>query len=343
VDKNTKIVFFGAGAIGASVGAWLVPHHSNTWFVDQGAVKEAMKSEGITVYQGDSKENTMVSHPVNVVEDLSELKDADIIFLGVKNYSLEPVAKMISDITGDRPLIISMANGAENQKILPKYFSRVVYAVISYNAWMDKPVVVGYQKKGPVILGTPDNSLTNEMNDLAELLGKGVETVVTGHLEDAVHCKIVVNLTNSLTTLIGHGFKEVSDMDTFQKLLTNTLYEGVQVISKEGYRECQLGGMPTWSKMKAGAKLPLFLTRGMFRNNVSKMVMSSMSQDIIQRGGMESELGTINGYIINMADKNNLDVPYNRAIYKLCQEKFTETEFKPLDVKDVWTRVQELS
>ncbi len=340
MDKDTKIVFFGAGAIGASVGAWLVPYHSNTWFVDQGAIKEAMKSDGITVYQGDSKESTITSHPVNVVDDLSELKDADIIFLGVKNYSLEAVAKMIKEITGDRPLIVSMANGAENQKILPEYFSRIVYAVISYNAWMDKPVIVGYQKKGPVILGTPENNLIDEMTDLADLLGKGVETVVTEHLQDAVHCKIVVNLTNSLTTLIGHGFKELSDMDTFQKLLTNTLYEGVQVISKEGYRECQLGGMPTWSKIKAGAKLPMFLTRGMFRNNVSKMVMSSMSQDIIQRGGMESELSTINGYIIDMADKNNQDIPYTRAIYKLCKEKFGKADFQPIDVKEVWQEVK---
>jgi len=339
MNKNTKIVFFGAGAIGASVGAWLIPYHSNTWFVDQGAVKDAMKSDGITVYQGDSKKSTMISHPVNVIEDISELKDADIIFLGVKNYSLAAVAKMIKEITGDHPLIVSMANGAENQKILPDYFSRVVYAVISYNAWMDKPVVVGYQKKGPLILGTPDNSLQNEMNNLADLLGKGVETVVTEHIGDAVHCKIIVNLTNSLTTLIGHGFKEVSDMNIFQKLLTNTLYEGVQVISKEGYKECKLGGMPTWSKMKAGAKLPMFLTRGMFRKGVSKMVMSSMSQDIIQRGGMESELSTLNGYIINMADKNNLEVPYNRAIYKLCQEKFGKADFQPIDVKDVWKEV----
>jgi len=340
MTKNTKVVFFGAGAIGASVGAWLVPHHANTWFVDQGAVKEAMIKDGITVYQGDSKESTLSRHMVNVIEDLSDLKDADIIFLGVKNYSLDFVAKMIKKITGDRPLIVSMANGAENQKILPRYFSRVVYSVISYNAWMDKPVVVGYQKRGPVILGTPDNSLQNEMNDLAETLRQGVEVVVTKHLNDAVHSKIVVNLTNSLTTLIGHGFKEISDMDIFQKLLTNTLYEGVQVISKEGFKECKLGGMPTWGKMKAAATLPQFLTRGMFKKGVSKMVMSSMSQDIIQRGGMESELSSLNGYIIEMADKNNLRVPYNRAIYKLCQEKFGKADFKPLDVKDVWQKVK---
>ncbi len=341
MNDDRKIVFFGAGAIGASVGCWIAPHHKNTWFVDQGDVKKTLKTSGITVYEGNRKEETTETCQVNVIENLDELKDADIIFLGVKNYSLEPVAKMIKAKTGDRPLIVSMANGAENQHILPKYFSKVVYCVISYNAWMDKPVVVGCQKRGPLILGTPENSMQQEMKDLAEILNKGVETVITHHFEDAVHSKIICNLTNSLTTLIGHGFGEVSDIDLFQKLLANTLYEGIQVVKGSGYKECKLGGMPTWGKMTAGAKLPLFVTRGLFRKNISKMVMSSMSQDIIQRGGTESELDTINGYMLTLAKKEGINVPFNQAIYELCQDNFNKNEFVPLDVKDVWSKVQQ--
>ncbi|MCK7515364.1 MAG: hypothetical protein MZV70_72860 [Desulfobacterales bacterium] len=82
---------------------------------------------------------------------------------------------------------------------------------------------MGYQKRGPLVLGTPDNSLLTEMNAIADIFNQGVETVITEHLQDAVHSKIVVNLTNSLTTLVGHGFKEISDFDTFQRLLSNTL------------------------------------------------------------------------------------------------------------------------
>lgn len=335
-----KIVFFGTGAIGASVGGWVAPHHQNTWFVDQGPVKYALQNKGITVYEGGRERETIEHCQVNVIEDLNELKDADVIVLGVKNYSLEPVAGMIKEIAGDRPLIVSMANGAENQQVLPRYFSKVIYCVISYNAWMDEPVVVGYQKRGPLILGTPDNKLTDEMQQLAAIFNRGVETVVTPHLEDAVHCKIIVNLTNSLTTLVGHGFREISDMDIFQKLLTNTLYEGVRVVKAAGYHECKLGGMPSWGKMTAGARLPQLVTRSMFRKNVSKMVMSSMSQDIIQRGGTDSELESLNGYMLSLARKNGVRVPYNQAIYDLCKSSF-KPGFEPLDVHDVWLRVQQ--
>src|SRR5690606_10935867 len=138
----------------------------------------------ITLYQGDSKEETTANVRVKVIEDLSDLKQMDVVVIGVKNYSLESVARLIKDNTKDDVIIVSMANGIDNQSILPKYFSRVIYCIVSYNAWMDKPVVVGYQKRGPLVLGTPDNSLQTEMNAVAEIFGRGVETVVTDHLQD---------------------------------------------------------------------------------------------------------------------------------------------------------------
>ena len=38
MKSNMKIVFFGAGAVGQSVGGWIAPHHDNVFFLDQGEV-----------------------------------------------------------------------------------------------------------------------------------------------------------------------------------------------------------------------------------------------------------------------------------------------------------------
>lgn len=339
--KDLKIAFFGAGAIGASVGGWVAPFHEETYFIDQGKILDALKSDGITLYQGDRKEETTANVRVKVIEDLSDLKQMDVVVVGVKNYSLESVARLIKANTRDDVIIVSMANGIDNQSILPKYFSRVIYCIVSYNAWMDRPVVVGYQKRGPLVLGTPDNSLQTEMNAVAGIFGRGVETVVTDHLQDAAHSKIVVNLTNPVTTLVGHGFREISDFDTFQKILSNTLYEGVRIVKTAGFRECKLGGMPPWFLLKASALLPRALTRPLFRKNVAKMVMSSMSQDIIQRGGTDSELDSLTGYILKLARQNRIRAPYNETIYEFGKELFGKPEFVPMDVRDVWARIQQ--
>ncbi len=257
-----------------------------------------------------------------------------------KNYSLDTVCKLIKSICGDKPYIIGLQNGIENQQIIPKYFSKVIYGVVGYNAWFDNPGILGYQKKGPIILGTTDNSLMDEMNEIAAIFNLSVETFVIDHLKDATHTKLIVNLTNSIATLVGHGFKDISDMSLFQKMLSNLLYEGTIIAKKVGIKECKIGGMPPWILLQLSASLPQFITKGMFKRNVRKMVMSSMAQDVIQRGSHHSELDSINGYFVQLANENNIDAPYNQTIYKLCKEEFSKETFTPMDIKDVWREVK---
>ncbi len=338
MKNNPKIVFLGAGAVGASVGGWLAPKYDNVYFLDQGETAEILKSDGITSYLGDEPDKK-ANTPVKVINDLDEANDADILFLGVKNYSLDAISKMICEKFENPPLIIGMQNGIENQSILPKYFKKVGYCVICYNAWLDNPGVAGYQKHGPLVLGTPDNSLQEEMKTVADILNLGVETVITDHLLDAVHSKMIINLTNSLTTLIGHKFKPITNNSLFQKLLTNLTHEGVQIVKRAGHSECSLGGMPSWRTIWAAANLPQFITKGIFEKNLAKMVVSSMAQDVIQRKSSDSELESLNGYFLGLAKKFNMKVPYNQVIYNLCVREFSKPEFKPMDIEDVWTEV----
>ncbi len=337
--ENPNIIFFGAGAIGGSVGAWVANRYKNVYMLDQGAIADAMRANGITTYMED-RPNRKEKVRVNVIGDITEVAPPDVIVVGVKNYSLDGVAKMIKDKVGDEPLIFAMQNGIDNQEILPKYFSKVVYCVISYNAWIDEPGVIGYQKRGPLIIGTPDNGLQEEMQVLSGIFSRGVETVVTGHLQDAARSKMIINLTNSLTTLVGHRVREISDMSLFQKLLSNLLFEGVRIIKNAGYSECKLGGMPPWVMLSASATLPQFVTRPLFEKNVKKMVMSSMAQDVIQRGGSQSELESLNGYFVSLADKYGMRAPYNRTVYEMCKREFAKPKFEPVDVKDVWAEVE---
>lgn len=342
-----KIAFFGAGAIGASVGAWVAKNNPDTYFIDQGLFAEAIQKNGIDTYLGEDKNNTLEHVSAKLMPNLKDLVDMDIIVLGIKNYSLESVSKIIRENIGTKePIILAMANGHKNQEILPKFFKRIIYCVVSFNAWVDtKPGtshIVGYQKKGPLIIGTPDNSLQEELKIVADIFNRGVETVITPHLEDAVHCKMVINLTNSLTTLVGHnyGTTQISDISIFQNLLSSTLWEGIQILKKAGYHECRLGGMPSWSKIKIGATFPQFITRKIFLSNVKKMVLASMAQDILVYKRKSSELDDLNGYFINLADKLGMKIPFNRAIFKLASDKFKDPEhFVPMDVKEVYQHV----
>ncbi|MFX0091702.1 MAG: ketopantoate reductase family protein [Candidatus Hodarchaeota archaeon] len=345
-----KIVFFGVGAIGASVGTWIAEIFDETYFFARGKTKAALKANGIAYYEvgKKGKEDSITTvQPVKIMENLGELTTDDVLVLTVKNYNLSEAAEQISDQCYDEPLIISMANGKTNQDILPKYFSKVIYCIVCHNAWRDikylereNKLVVGSQKRGPIILGTPDNTLQNEMNVIKEIFDRGIETIITDKLQDTVHSKIALNLVNALTALLGHGLQPISDPDIFQTLTNGLLIEGIKILEAEGYNESQLGGLASWSAIRMSAKLPRFMTRGMFKKAIAKMPMSSMTQDIVQRKLKISELESLNGYILKLGEKHNIKAPYNRTLYNLCKARFKAEDFRPMDVKDVMMEVQ---
>jgi 2-dehydropantoate 2-reductase len=335
LPSNPKVVVFGAGAVGATVGGWLAERYENVWLVDLPPVVEALTAKGLTLYLGGDKEHAKTTR-VKAVSDLATAPAPDVLVLAVKTYSLEKVATIVKEkLSEPLPIVVALQNGVDNQTILPRHFPRVVYGIVGYNAWIDEPGVVGYQKKGPLVLGTIHGELAAETREIAELLGRGVETVVTDRLQDAAWSKMVVNLTNSLQALIGHPLKPISDRSLFQRLLTNLTYEGVTIAKAAGRRECRIGGMPSWWLMWAAAKLPQALTRSAFEKNVKKMVMSSMAQDVLQRGGADNELEALNGRFMRLADELGLAVPYNRAVYALCKERFGKPGFVPLTLEEV--------
>ena len=339
MNERLNLVFFGAGPVGSTVGGWISANHPNVFFFDRGPVADALKDRGLTLYEQD-QQNRAQTLSVKVIDDLAQVDEPDVVVVCVKNYSLDKVSQIILDAYGDAPIIVGLQNGIENQQIYPKYFSQVIYGIVCYNTWADQPGVVGFQKRGPIVLGTPDNSLRFEANAIARVFNKGVETVVTDHLMDAAYSKMIINLTNSLTTLVGHQFQPLSDPALFQKLLSNLTYEGVKIVKAAGYSECSLGGMPGWKLLELSAKLPAFVTKPIFDKNVKKMVVSSMAQDVIQRGSGDSELESLNGSFLRMAADTGVAVPYNQTIYDLCRERFAQEPFEPMDVRDVWAEVK---
>jgi len=336
--RALKVVMVGAGAIGGTVGAWIAARYDNLWFFDLPEVAARLRRDGLTTYPQGHREQAETVR-VRVLDTLDQARDADVVVLCVKNYSLERLAALVRERLGDRAVIVGLQNGLANQAILPRYFSRVIYGVISYNAWLDPDGAIGWQKKGPLHLGTRHNELQDELAEVTRLFSSGVETHATDAIGDAAHCKLVINLTNSLTTLVGLNVRPISDEALFQKLLTSQLYEGVRVLKAAGVRETRLGGMPPWALMYAGATLPRALTRGLFRRNVKKMVMSSMAQDVLTRHGSDTELETINAYLLDLARRHGVATPFNDAIYAMCEREFARPDFAPLDVADVWREV----
>ena len=338
--SDAKILFIGPGAIGASLAAWVAEAYPAVFVMGHGASQAPLRQGGITTYAFDQPEETRRTVRPAVVDRPGDVADVDIVVLAVKNYDLAAVARDVREALGDRAIIVSPANGIDNQRILPQFFSKVIYGVVGYNARRDEPVVVGYRHKGPLVIGAPDNSLQEELRLVQSILARGCPTEITDRLQDAVHSKIVINLTNALDALIGRGARPLSNLAVYQQLLTQTLWEGLQVMRAAGYREHRIADVPRFALLRFAATLPGFLTRPVFERRVSAMRMSSMTQDVMLRGAEHTELESITGYVVRLAAEHDVAVPYNRAIYRLGREKF-HPGFAPLSPEQVLAAVKE--
>ena len=240
------------------------------------------------------------------------------------------------------PIILGIQNGVINQEILPKYFSQCIYGIGTYNAWRDEKNIVGYQNKGKILIGTPNNELSQEMAKIVGIMSLGSPFEIIDNLYDATLCKIVINLTTTISTLTAQGYEEIADIKTFKKITTHVLQEGIQILKALGVKEVQLGNVPKWKIIELGMKLPDFISMAVFKKNYKKLVISSMAYDIIKAGKKKSEIDTISGHLVSLAERNGIKAPYNKAVYKIGKEKFSQVPFKSMKPKELWDEINRL-
>ncbi|MCB1152620.1 ketopantoate reductase family protein [bacterium] len=332
------ILIVGAGAIGATVGAWIASFHDEVSFVARGATADAIRENGLRVYPGSQRDRYVAFRPPVYTAD-DQWPRAAVVIVTVKNYSLDDVCRRIVDKLGNEAIVVGLQNGVVNQRILPEYFRRSIFGIVGYNAWVDAPGVVGYQRQGPIYFGAIDPAMRSECRELADYFARGFDAYFTDRVQDAAYNKIVLNLTNSLTALVGFGYRPIDDPATAQRLLSAVLDEGIDVLRAAGVRQVRMKSLPSWGLLRASARLPQWLTGPIFRRQLKKMNISSMAQDVIGHHRPDTELETINGELLALADRHGIDAPINRALFDLCREKFAQTDFQPMTVSHVSRRL----
>ena len=189
MENKPIIVVVGAGAIGLSLTGWISAQNRDLFLLARGNSVTEIRSHGIQLHQTDQK--TVPSIRVNVIESLEEIPSPDIVVITVKNYDLEVTARTLRRQLGNQqPIIASLQNGVENQRIVPKYFSKPIFGVICYNAWREGASKVSYVKPGHVVIGATKRELHPYLQSVANVLNPGLTCLVTNRLQDAVHCKL---------------------------------------------------------------------------------------------------------------------------------------------------------
>jgi 2-dehydropantoate 2-reductase len=334
------VVVYGAGAIGATVGGWLVEAGIPVTFVARPDTAARLNLEGLHLYaHGHRDERRKIK--VEAVSDAARIHRSDWLVLAVKNYDLEAAARDLRGKLQGDPTVIALQNGVENQAVIPKYFARVVYGVIRYTAWRDAANEFGYERRGPILLGVIDPRLAADRDQAVRLLSAALECRAEERITDAAQCKLVLNLTNSISTLVGFGLREIEDYRAFSRSVSRVMYEGVQILRKAGVHELPLGQGATWRTIELARFLPGFLTSRILKKGMRDMHITSMGQDVYLTKSGATELESLNGYFLRLAESVGFDARYNRALYDITKEWLAQPEVRPMHERELWEKLRQ--
>jgi len=337
LKEKPNVLIVGAGAIGLSVAGWIFPSNENLHLLARGESVAAIRKHGLRLYQI-GKEDTTVPMPVKVIESLDEIPPPDIIIIAVKNYDLDRTAQTLRHQLGNyQPIVATLQNGVDNQQILPKYFSKVTYGVVCYNAWREGAGKATYVKRGYLIIGTPNNGLQPELQSVKNVLYPGLECFITNRLQDAVHCKLAINLINALMALVGFRKRSIESEKILVHMTTRLLWEGIQVLQATGFEEHDLGNMPSWNDIRIAVNIPESPANPLYDFIVNRVGPTSMTQDVFS-GKTNTELESLNGHMLELARRVGVPMSINQAIYEIAKERFCSS-FKPIQEIDLWEMI----
>jgi len=336
---ESSVVVFGTGAIGATVGGWLVEAGVPVTFVARPGTTERLNQEGLRLYVHGRKDERRTIK-VAAVSDIAEVQGPDWLVLAVKNYDLEAVARDLrANLHGD-PTVIALQNGVENQAVLPKHFARVVYGVVRYNAWRDATNEFGYERRGPILLGVIDPKQIAERDRAVRLFASAFECHAEDRITDAAKCKMVLNLTNAITMLVGFGLRDIEDYDAFSRSVSRVMYEGMQILRTAGVHEVSMGGGATWRTMTLARFMPACVTARILKKGMRDMHITSMGQDVYLTKRGATELESLNGYFLRLAERVGFDARYNRALYDITKEWLAQPEARPMHERELWAKLR---
>ncbi|MFA9416080.1 ketopantoate reductase family protein [Natrinema sp. HArc-T2] len=292
-----EIVVFGAGSLGSLVGGLLARDHEVT-LVAREAHARAVHESGLRL-EGVFDDGPSRVFPVATTDGTG--LEADLAVVTVKAFDTATAADALG--TGSIEAVLSLQNGMGNESTLAARLGAPVLAgTATYGAILQEPGHVECTGSGEIVLGPRDggsSALTDRVG--AAFTAVGFETTVADDMPRRLWEKLAVNAgINPITALTA-----TENGATLEAPATDLARDATRETARVA-RACgvSLSNREALAAMEAVASATTANT-------------SSMAQDVL--GERRTEIDAINGYVVDRAVENGLEVPTNRTLTALIR------------------------
>jgi 2-dehydropantoate 2-reductase len=333
-----RIAVIGAGAVGGYLGGHLARTGQDVTLIDPWPEHiEAIRKNGLHLSGMTDEETYTVKVPtmhLTEVQSISKQKPIDIAIVSVKSYDTEWATMMIRPYLSAHGFVLSAQNSINEEKIASIVgWGRTVGCIVANNFGVDLYQAGHIRRTMPrdfkypsLFFGEIHGRSTQRVEELAEMALKLDGAAVTTNLWGDRWSKLCVNgMRNGVSAATGMGGNERDKHDVIRRVVIKLGGEAVRVGRALGYELEKITGLePTLLQAAAeGDKASLdkveahiaTQTTGTGRSNLQR---PSMAQDM--QKGRRTEIGEINGFIVQKAKETGCAAPTHERIVDVVRK-----------------------
>ncbi len=292
-----KIYVIGVGGVGGYFGGLLAKAGNDVTFVARGDNYKALKENGLIV-RGVVERFTV--KPIQVIEKISKIQNPQLILFAVKTYDTKQVSRYLHRVVQSDMVILTFQNGVTNDLEIKKYVSAKVYPGVAYIiSTKTKPGVIeqtgGLRKLFFGDRGNQQNSALKQM--VALMHSASIDATVSDNITRDLWKKFMFIVAFSGMTAICRS--------AIGKILENS---NLTQIYEQCVKEAIVVAKATGTEVADDA----FETIMKITHNTAPDSKSSLLVDIEHR--RRTEIETLNGMLVKLAQEHDRPVPINQFI-----------------------------
>ncbi len=251
-----KICIYGAGAIGAYLGARLIEAGCEVTLIARGPHLQAMRENGLTLQTGDEQQTLQV----NCTDNPAEVGPQDYVVVTLKAHSVAPIVEQILPLLGPDTPIVTAQNGvlwwyfhglpgpwenhqldtADTDGLIWKTLGpeRAIGCVVYPSCEIVEPGVVRHLDGDRFMLGEPDGSKSERVVALADAFSSaGLKAPVRKKIRDDIWFKLLGNATfNPVSVLTGGTLEQMCRDPGVRAIIRGMMHEAQQVADRLGVK-----------------------------------------------------------------------------------------------------------
>lgn len=271
------------------------------------------KEENIDMIEIEGK--TELETSIFYTSDPSDLSECEYIIISTKSYDTRNAMEQIASHLSSSSVVLSLQNGLNNEKILADFVGedRVIGGITSHGVTFIEPGLVRHAGTGKSVIGpyseTKGGFSDNKIPEITEEFENcGLETEPTDHIYPNIWKKVIINSAiNPLTALAKVKNGALLEIDELHWLLMDVGKESLSVAKKDLALDVQ--------------KVKDMLNKDKVLQDIENVAentaenTSSMLQDV--ENERKTEIGCINGAIVDIGNRKDIETPLNAALLNL--------------------------